>query len=218
MSYNIIQNDDMILVEGINFINLKYPEYDPEKFCDLESNSYYSIEMIQESLKDYNGIFEELISILIFDFLIGNSDRHQSNWALVNEKERWSLSPMYDNSSSLCAYVSNQQIEQYMGKDKMLWNALVDSKSRSLIRIGVTDKKRPTHLEVMNYLNQRYPDIVRTYERRIKQRITEQNIEKILKDYTDEELSFQRKMLIKKYLLCKKNMFVQLVEGKEEKE
>ncbi len=76
---------------------------------------------------------------MVFDFLIGNTDRHQSNWALIMEDKKFSLSPVYGNSSSLCAYVAESKIERYFGNDRLLWQSLVDSKSKSLTRIKSSD-------------------------------------------------------------------------------
>lgn len=67
---------------------------------------------------------------------------------------KWS--PLYDNSSSLCAYISEEQIENYLGRDKNRWNSLVDTKSKSLLRCEVLDEKRPTHLNVIKYIKEVY--------------------------------------------------------------
>lgn len=82
ISYNIIQGSDEILIEGINFISLLYPGYDAEKFVDTETQNKYSIEMIIKSIERIVPI-NDFLRMLIFDYLIGNSDRHQSNWAMV---------------------------------------------------------------------------------------------------------------------------------------
>lgn len=92
----------------------------------------------------------------MFDYLIGNSDRHQNNWAILLEGNKMMWSPLYDNSSSLCAYISEEQIENYWGKDKNRWNSLVDTKSKSLLRCEVLDEKRPTHLNVIKYIKEVY--------------------------------------------------------------
>ncbi len=112
ISYNIIQRNGENLIEGIYFISSLYPGYDSEKFIDTETQNKYSIEMILKSIK---GIvpMDDFMKMLIFDYLIGNSDRHQSNWAMIscNGNMRWS--PLYDNSSSLCAYIAEGQIKSY---------------------------------------------------------------------------------------------------------
>lgn len=67
-------------------------------------------------------LFEEFLPVMVFDFLIGNTDRHQSNWALIMEDKKFSLSPLYDNSSSLCAYVAELKIERYFGNHWLILN------------------------------------------------------------------------------------------------
>lgn len=60
----------------------------------------YTFKMFDEILK--------FIKMLIFDALIGNTDRHQDNWGLIfnkydgNKKFNISLSPAFDNGTSLC--------------------------------------------------------------------------------------------------------------------
>ena len=63
--------------------------------------------------------------MLVFDYLIGNSDRHQNNWAIIIKDQKMEWSPLYDNSSSLCAYILEEQIAGYLGKDKNRWNSLM---------------------------------------------------------------------------------------------
>ena len=119
ISYNIVE-EGQILVEGINYINLVYPYYDPEKCIDIESGDVYSLEMIEKSVQ---GIvdFSEFLKIPIFDFLIGNTDRHQSNWAIIQSNRDKKIAPLYDNSSSLCAYISDDKLKEYLGKDMVRW-------------------------------------------------------------------------------------------------
>lgn len=82
------------------------------------------------------------------------------------EKGIFSISPLYDNSSSLCAYVKESKIKDYLGKDKLLWKSLVDTKSKTLIRIASNDTKQPTHLTMVEYLKKNYYE--HTMQRRLK--------------------------------------------------
>lgn len=200
MSYNIVDREGAILIEGIYCISAIY-NFDAERLIDVETGEKYSLEMIRKVLEPLE-LFDSFLPLLVFDFLIGNTDRHQSNWALILENGKLILSPLYDNSSSLCAYVKEDRIKQYLGKDMLLWKSLVDTKSRSIIRITGHDKKAPTHLEMLKFLKKQYyretKDIVKTME----ERISEEAVCRILDKYK-ESLSEEKRALIKKYILAK---------------
>lgn len=206
MSYNIVEKEGMVLIEGIYCISRVYENFDSEKLIDIKSGDRYSLEMIEASLKTF-GLFDDFLSILVFDFLIGNTDRHQSNWALLMENGQFHLSPLYDNSSSLCAYVKEEKIIQYLGKDKLLWKSLVDTKSRSIIRIKNRDEKQPTHLEMLNFLKEKYYMQTQKIVKKIITCVTENTVYDILNKY-EEVLSEQKRTLIQRYLLSK----IQLME------
>ena len=213
MSYNIIENPDQILVEGIYYIAQIYPEYDPELFVDVASNNRYSVEMVKKSIERFVPI-DGFLKMLMFDYLIGNSDRHQNNWAILIEGDKKQWSPLYDNSSSLCAYVSENQIESYFGKDKNRWKSLVNTKSRSLLRCKESDEKRPTHLEVLKYLKEKYFPETCDFAKKMVTLVTEENVYDILNLYS-EELSDNKKRLVLKYLLEKRRMLKDVYFGEE---
>ena len=215
MSYNILKKPDQILVEGIHFIMLMYPKYNPELFIDTMTSNRYSIEMIKKAIERFVPI-DDLLEMLMFDYLIGNSDRHQNNWAILIENGKMQWSPLYDNSSSLCAYISEKNIPNYMGKDKNRWNSLIDTKSKSLIRCREIDEKRPTHLEVLKYLKENYFDDKYVFSKNIVSLLTEENIYRILDLYSEDGLSEKKKMLILKFLLDKIKMMNYIYFGEEE--
>ena len=118
MSYNILKQDEE-LIEGISLINLKYPNYDPEKLFDDKKKEYYSLEMIMNSLEGIKDLKQNFIKVIFFDYIIGNTDRHQNNWGVIKKNEDIiKLAPVYDNGSSLCSYVTEDKIEEFLGKDK----------------------------------------------------------------------------------------------------
>lgn len=154
LSYRINKKGEN-LIEGVRLINKYYPNYNPNTLYDEEKGEYYSLEMILNSLKEYS-FQKETFKILIFDFVIGNTDRHQNNWAILQGEDDIRLCPLYDNGSSLCCYLLESKLDGYLGNDKVRFQSLVDTKSRSRIRIDKINAKEPTHLDVLEYLKSNY--------------------------------------------------------------
>lgn len=201
MSY-LINTKTEILIEGIYLINKKYPNYDSLTMYDNVIEEYYSLEMILESLDEYN-LRNDFLKILILDFLIGNTDRHQNNWAVLECGNSIRICPIYDNGSSLCCYFKEENLDFYLGNDKVRFNSIVNSKSKSRIRINKKLKKEPTHFEMLEYIKLNYGECVIDLIRIINENITEVALDEIMSSYTEDSISVKRKLLIKKFLLEK---------------
>lgn len=160
--------------------------------------------MILNSLKDYD-FQREFLKIPVFDFLIGNTDRHQNNWAILQKDEDVRLCPLYDNGSSLCCYVTESNIDTYLGNDKVRFNSLVDTKSTSRIRIDKYIKKEPTQLYVLKFLRENYCEVIVNTIYNIIYNVNENNIDDILREYIGL-MSEKRITLIKKFLMEKINL------------
>ena len=199
LSYRI-NDDDENLIEGIQLINKYYPNYNPETLYDDINKEYYSLEMILNSLSNY--VFcREFLKRPVFDFLIGNTDRHQNNWAILqNEIER--LCPLYDNGSSLCCYIKENNIDDYLGNDKVRFNSIIDTKSTSRIRVDKYIKKEPAQLNVLKFMREYYYEDIIDIVYKIINNITEKNIDNILREYIGL-ISEKRIILIKKFLIGK---------------
>ena len=207
MSY-LVREEGEELVEGIHFISGKYPNYNAETLQDEKSGKYYCLEHIFKAVPSIIPS-RVWIQMMLFDFLIGNTDRHQSNCALLlafktdpvlNIQVR--QCPLYDNGSSLCCYANEKQVEEYLGKDANRFKALTDSKSRSLIRIDGTNKALPKHREVIEYLVKKYP-ITRTIALQFLKCLDRTEIDDIMDQYPEQILSKRKNDLIRRYL-CKK--------------
>ena len=220
MSYNILEDVSDNLLEGIVFIQSSYPYYDKDKLEDLYYHEKYSIQMIQKSL---DGILDmgEFYKVIIFDVLIGNSDRHHSNWAIEPKRKVedniikvWlDLCPLYDNGSSLCAYEDSNNLKKFF-EDNMKFEALVNTKSKSAIG---WDNERPIrHFELLKKVKENAYELTVEYIEKVKNNINEESINKILNKFDNDIISEDMKKLLKMYLLERRKRMLEIYNLNDE--
>ena len=215
MSY-LINEPDEAVVEGAVFISGKHPDYNLENMQEMSTGKYYCLDHLLE-VSDSTRVINRWIQMMIFDYLIGNSDRHQNNWAILvsyADENKNSLKgrvcPLYDNGSSLCSYVNETLADGYLGKDIRRFESLVDTKSRSMIRIDGFNKKHPKHSEVVEKLLSDYM-YAAEFGRNVVLKMSDEVIVDLLEGY-DGILSNKKKELIKRYLIRKVELLQQLLK------
>jgi hypothetical protein len=82
---------------------------------DSESKRELTFSSIEQTLKEIKAVpVEELrkfyYNMFVVDSLIGNTDRHNGNWALLSNNDGVRIAPVYDCGSSLCPLVDETEI------------------------------------------------------------------------------------------------------------
>src|SRR5690554_6838962 len=72
------------LKEGVNYLTGFDENYNPDS---KEDQKKYTFEFICEALKHHQleEYIKNIVSIIIFDSIVGNSDRHQENWGIITK-------------------------------------------------------------------------------------------------------------------------------------
>ncbi|SFU53385.1 hypothetical protein SAMN05216480_10690 [Pustulibacterium marinum] len=80
LSASMVRHETNNLTEGVVYLTGKNSSYNPEK-----DKTHYTFQFILETLNFFKlgGVTENFIEMLVFDALIGNSDRHQENWGII---------------------------------------------------------------------------------------------------------------------------------------
>lgn len=199
MSYLI--NKEENLIEGVSLIVPYYTLYNINELFDPEKEEYYSIEMCLKAIKPYR-LENDFYRMLVFDYLIGNGDRHHSNWAILENGNYIKFCSLYDQGSSLCSYENKpSKIKQYLGNDLMAFNKLVNTQSKAIIRLNRFEKERPKHLDVLKTIINN--ECVRKLIEDMVCILTIASIEGIMSYYNTDILTAEKKQLISKYLLWK---------------
>jgi len=210
-----LSNSSAELIEGVNFIKEAYPKYDANAMMNLADNTYYCLNHILGSTQDYLPT-QFWVKVLLFDFIIGNSDRHHSNWALLKQPDQQYIPcPLYDNGSSLCSYVTEEQMERLFSKDTGPMYRQTDTGSRSRIRIDGHTRKIPTHKQVIKYILTQYPRITIPIAQKFLVLLTPDYVDNVLSQIPDDIFSPNRKRLISCFLIKKLEILSELLKKGE---
>lgn len=202
------------LTEGVEFILGKYPYYNKYKLLDEYSGDKYSVQMIENSLT-YPEEMKKILKMIIFDCLIGNSDRHHSNWGEIyswDYREPYfifhcDISPLYDNGSSLCSYINEKDIDTIL-RDNMQYEAIINTKSKSTI--GWKNIRPIRHFELLTNIRNTYYDDTIDFVKKLKENVNEESIKSILNNFNNNIISENMKKLLKKYIIDRKDRIINI--------
>lgn len=136
------------LVEGADMIMDFDDSYNRESLKG--EKEIYNFDLLYR-LFQKNNIIDFLFQMILFDTLIGNTDRHQDNFGVIRNEQigRQRFAPFYDNSSSLGRELTEKRIELMLLDSRMFEAYLHGNKSSTLIRWG--DKWTKKKLNIFDF-------------------------------------------------------------------
>ncbi len=209
ISENMVDTDQEQLIEGVSILSAYDSSYNPK---DKNMYDRYTFPFVREALNNYGyGKFIfEFIDILIFDAVIGNSDRHQGNWGFIHKRESPEaeqrtkrlkkmfkslggrskvkedksgdkMAPIYDSGCCLGREFSEEQVSVRL-KDSASFDSFIRKGIAELRRADKPEKKIP-HTELLSYimsLDQSYRVHITNRIKGIEERYSPEQIESIV--------------------------------------
>ena len=109
------------LIHGNEILSGFVPAYDRTKLRGQKDHTYSNVlESLRRAVPDekYASVMTQFAGLLVLDALIGNTDRHHENWALLRSFRRdpasLSLAPSYDHASSFGRELTDQSRNRFL--------------------------------------------------------------------------------------------------------
>lgn len=200
LNYLFTDTGEFIHMDAISYLNKQ----------EKERPNFYTINNIKMVLDNIDkNLFRGFIKLMIFDALIGETDRHEENWGIKVTKYGYEFSPFYDNGCNLLREFKNEAYahKYYDNYDKF---DLYIRKSKTYI-YKEDNKHRFGHFELISYLNDNYHDIL-IKEISNLNKLTDDLIENIVNKIPDELLTVKHKEYIIYYLKKRKEILINIIE------
>lgn len=163
------------------FIKREEEEHDDAKSYinrdSTERKYFYTIQNIKNCLdKIDRSLFNDFLKIMVFDALVGETDRHEENWGIIKKNGKYKISPLYDNGCNLLREFKNEQLATQYYDEKKDFNSYI---KRAKSVIYKDDHSRRYNLfELIEYLYQRYPNQIKQEIDNLR-KLTTEKIEEI---------------------------------------
>lgn len=181
-------------------------DYFGEDFDERDLNQY-TLEKALQIVRELNCT-DRFYEMLLFDFIIANQDRHAQNWGVLTNRltETKTLSPLYDNGSSLFSGFSDERLKEYQ-RDKMRFNAYTNK----AISLFFYKKKKPKAIDILSALyNKDRHLFIEVFESFSK--VNEDQVYNLMKKI---DLSDIRSKLIAQLICYRVNIVETLISRKE---
>lgn len=168
---------------------------------------FYSLANIIKCLNNINvELLSGFIKIMIFDALVGETDRHEENWEITKYNGKVKLSPLYDNGCNLLWQCNENDLLKFEQSS----NIFNDYIWKSPTCIFDNQKRKYKHFELIEELYKRYPKKV---EESIKslEKLTNYKIKNIVSKIPDTLLTDMHKKYIIQYLIIRRDILLNMI-------
>lgn len=119
---------------------------------DVDNHEYFISEILHIFEKihnmDFNSVAKDFWEMVLFDAILGNTDRHSGNWSIVKKGNKRLLSPIYDNGACLFPRAMRE-----FGEDRRNWlivRTLLFPNSKIMLDDPEKKKSRMSYIGIIN--------------------------------------------------------------------
>lgn len=124
LSKSMTLNSENKLTEGISYLTGFNAQYNPET-----DKKDYTFQFICDALNEFSlgNYIKNIIEIIVFDSIIGNSDRHQENWGILST---------YEQEDNIVEEEISSVFDKVKNKIKKLTNNVTKDESKIHVRMN----------------------------------------------------------------------------------
>ncbi|MCM1130688.1 MAG: HipA domain-containing protein [Roseburia sp.] len=218
----IYNGEEVVACKNFNVDNFQFVPFNAvgESSLDNDKEKYqYTYEDIMKMLSDnskltnVNETIKTFWEMFVVDALIGNFDRHGSNWGFLKKNNKYTIAPIFDNGSCLFPQMIDETIMEEIMKSDEETNKRIYEFPTSQIKLK---GKKSSYYDVINSLsfkecNDAVVKICSLY--------TQDKIDELIEStdfITEKHKEFYKYMIKKRYDKILKQAYLSLMEKKYE--
>jgi len=144
-------------IEGSAFFGDIIPDFDYEKGKQHNLKTIFQIFnlfRIDQRFELQTDWLKQFVCTLLFDSIIGNTDRHQDNWGLMvcrseNSKQKIRMAPAFDNGTSLGHEILPQNFDKF---NNPIFLQKYLKRGTHHLRLTIDAKARISHFDLVEIL------------------------------------------------------------------
>ncbi|MBE2283208.1 MAG: HipA domain-containing protein [Prosthecobacter sp.] len=212
---SFITSDQSVLVHGNELLGGLITGYDKEKERGQADHTFDNIVTVIEKLFPSEKARREtafrMVGYLVFDALVGNTDRHHQNWGVLLERRaapgqpvtfELELAPTFDHASSLGRELTDETRERHL-QEGTIDRYLI--KGRGGIFADPQAKRGLSPMALAQMLAERYPKFFKPWQARVSD-LDDEALEEIVERVPGERISHAGRRFTLAFLAASRKM------------
>ncbi len=215
---SFITSNQSVLVHGNELLGGLITGYDRDKERGQADHTFDNIVSVLERLfpteKARRTAALRMVGYLVFDALVGNTDRHHQNWGVLLERRTqpgrrpafvMQLAPTFDHASSLGRELTDEARQRHLDENTM-------ERYLRKGRGGIFESRNAKHgmspMALSDLLAQRYPKLFKPWQLRVRQ-VAEVDLNLLLERVPSERMSITARAFALAFLATSRKLIQQ---------